>query len=343
MAFTDTVLLDARTAVKTSKRFELRPKMSKAIEASLKYRDESIVDLAQIKQATTQTTTALHNSKTTYTVSTGGKGCTPTGTEGATKSVDLTWVTRTVTPFVEHKVHAGNELKMQEAFNVSFYNALESLFFSGTNSIDAYLIARLEANKSSVNNGTIGTFDTYGDDVMVIANSDKDEFYNIVATEMQENNFTPNFQNVYNTGWERWKNKYINQGAGNSENTAYQFNGFEFYPSNNVDAANSTYYTGGMHYVFPTGAVSLIDWSENDATGQTGVTVGERTWGSMDGLFFPEIKLDTMTYQTCVDSTARGGGPQDIRTTVEITANIAVVVEPLASGTPIFKYGIPSA
>ena len=339
MSYASTVLQDARTEIQTNKTFELRPTMSMVTNAALAYRDQAIRDLAKIKKATTQTTTVLYSSKTDYTVTSDAKSCTPTGTEGGTSSVDLTWVRRKVHPYVEYKVHAGNEQDMQSAFTNSLYNAEASLFF-GTGGIDAYIIAWLEANKSSVNAGTLGTFDTYADDTMTIANANRNIFYDIVQTEMQENNYNLKFQDIYNTAWNQTKNYYVNQGAGNSVNTAYQFNGFDFHPSNNVNASTTTYYTNGVHYIIPAGGIALVDWCENDATNITGKIVGSQEWGSMDSLFFPNIRLDYFKYETCVDSTARGGSAQDVRMTYEITANIAMAKQPTPTGTPIFKYGI---
>lgn len=339
MAFTPTALQDARTAIQTNKKFELRPILSKVTEAALKYRDQSVVNLAGVRKASTQTTTVLYNANTNYTVNSGGKSCTPTGTEGATSSVDLTWVTRDVKIFVDHKVHAGNELSMQEALNTALYNGEKSLWFY-TGGVDAYIVAWLETNKSSVNSGTIGSFDTYADDTMVIPNASINRFYGIVQTEMGENNFNPNYQDIYNTAWNYHRDYWVNQGAGNSANTEFQFDGFEFNPSNNVTASG---YYGNIHYIVPTGGISLIDWSENDATGMSGKVVGDKKWGSMNSLFYPNIKLDYLQYEQCVDSSARGGAVQDIQTVWEITLNFAMAKQPTPTGSPIFKYGVLSA
>jgi len=70
--YADTVLLAARAWIKEqdNKAFELRPVVSNIIEAYLLDREYTIPNLAAIKAATTQTTTAMYFKDKTFTIGT---------------------------------------------------------------------------------------------------------------------------------------------------------------------------------------------------------------------------------------------------------------------------------
>ena len=335
--YSDTVLLAARAFIKdvNNKKFQLRPNFTNIIGMFLKDREYSIPSLSSIRKATTQTTTAMYVNKKTFTVGS-SKSCSLTGEQSGSTSVGVTWATKNVEIYTSFKQHQGNEVNMARAFANDLYNAENSLW----ESVDAALLTYLESNKSGVNNGQSGTFDS-ANDIMAISSANKDYFYNLLTSDMKLNNFNPMYLEAFNTMWEADQRKYINQGAGNSSNTAFQFAGFEFFPSNLIGIGNigSTDYTS-VHYVVPEGGVAILDW--NDPLNVKTQTIGNQYWGTYQSILRPEFTFDLFKVTACADTSSLGGGTQDYTEKWELSFNYALAKQPVPSGEAIFKYGIMS-
>lgn len=338
--YADTVLQAARAFLKdeNNKKFQLRPNFTKILNVFLKDREYTIPALSSIKQATTQTTTAMYLKRKDFTIST-SKTCEPTGEQSGSGKVDLTWVQKGFKIYTSFKQHAGNEVNMGRALANDLYNA-EASFWTRSSGIDAALLTYLEANKSGVNNGSSGTFDS-ANDIMWVSNANKNRFYNLVTADMQMNNYMPIYNEVHNTAWTAEQQYYINQGAGNSVNTQFQFAGFEFMPSNLITPGtigSNTY--GSIHYIVPDGGVAILDW--NDPLNRAGKVSGNKSWGTFQSIFHPEFTFDLFKVSDCADTTSDGGATQDYTEVWEFTLNYALAKQPISVSTEeaIFKYGI---
>jgi hypothetical protein len=335
--YSDTVLLAARAFIKNknNKKFQLRPNFTNLLGIFLKDREYSIPSLSALRSATTQTTTALYLKKKTFTVGT-AKDCTPSGEKSGSARVDLTWSYRDVKIATSYKQHAGNEVSMAAAFANDLYNGEVSLW----EAVDAVLLAYLETNKSGVNNGQSGTFDT-AHDIMSIAPANKDYFYNLVTSDMKLNNYNPMYLEAYNTFWEADQRRIAAQGAGNNTNTSFQFSGFEFFGSNliGIGGIGSTNY-GSVHYIVPEGGVAILDW--NDPLNRKGQVSGEKVWGTYQSILRPEFTFDLFRLSACADTSADGGGTQDYTENWALGLNFATAKQPVPTTdeTPIYKYGI---
>lgn len=339
-AYSDTVLQAARAFIKdeNNKKFQLRPTFTNILDVFKRDREYSIPNLAALRMADTQTTTAMYLKKKDFTIGT-AKDCAPSGETSGSAKVDLTWATKTIKIVTNYKQHAGNEVSMARALANDLYNAEVSLWTS----VDSALLTYLEANKSGVNAGGSGTFLAGSTDIMEITNTNKQYFYNLVTADMQKNNYSPSFLEVHDTMWTAEQRKYINQGAGNSVNTQFQFAGFEFFPSNLITPGvigNGTYTS--VHYIIPSGGVAILDW--NDPLNRNGKQIGYQSWGTFQSLLHPEFTLDLFKVTACGDTSSSGGGTQDYTETWELAFNYALAKQPVptANETPIFKYGVLS-
>lgn len=337
--YSDTVLQAARAFIKenSNKKFQLRPEFTRILDVFKRDREYSIPSLSELRKADTQTTTALYLKKKSFTIGT-AKTCSPSGEQSGSAKVDLTWATKTVIIKTNFKQHAGNEVSMARALANDLYNAEVSLWTS----VDSALLTYLEANKSGVNSGTSGTFDSVHS-LMEITNTNKQYFYNLVTADMQKNNYSPSFLEVHDTMWTAEQRKYINQGAGNSVNTQFQFAGFEFFPSNLITpgAIGTGTYTS-IHYIIPEGGVAILDW--NDPLNRKGQVSGQKSWATFQSLLHPEFSLDLYKTSDCADSSTSGGGVQDFTETWELSFNYSLAKQPVATAldTPIYKYGVLS-
>lgn len=338
--YADTVLQAARAFLKdeNNKKFQLRPNFTKILNVFLKDREYTIPALSSIKQATTQTTTAMYLKTKDFTISS-SKSCAPTGEQSGSGSVNLTWTQKGFKIYTSFKQHAGNEVNMGRALANDLYNA-EASFWTRSSGIDAALLTYLETNKSGVNNGSSGTFDSTND-IMWVSNANKNRFYNLVTADMQMNNYMPIYNEVHNTAWTAEQQYYVNQGAGNSINTQFQFSGFEFMPSNLISVGTiggNTY--GSIHYIVPDGGVAILDW--NDPLNRAGKVSGNKSWSTFQSIFHPEFTFDLYKVSDCADTSSDGGATQDYTEVWEFTLNYALAKQPISVATEeaIFKYGI---
>lgn len=339
-AYADTVLQEARAFIKdeNNRKFQLRPNLTNIFALFERDREYTIPNLANIRQATTQATKATYLKKKDFTVGT-SKSCTISGETSGSGIVTLSWQTASASVISNYKQFAGNDVALMRALANDLYNLEVSLW----EDVDSTLLTYLDTNKSGVNNGSSGSFNATTD-IMQIKNSEKNRFYNYVTADMRMNNYMPQYLETFNTFWTSEQQYYINQGAGNNVNTAFQFNGFDFFPSNLIDltaenaAANNDY--SSIHYIVPAGGVAILDW--NDPLNREGRVSGNKSWGTYQSLLRPGITLDLYKVTDCADTSADGGGTQDYVEEWELSFNFALAKQPVptADETPIYKYGV---
>jgi len=90
--YSSTVLQAARAFIKdeNNKKFELRPELSKIIDAFTRDREFTIPALDDIRQAKTQTTTALYLKSKDFTINS-SKTCSPSGEQSGSGTVAVSW------------------------------------------------------------------------------------------------------------------------------------------------------------------------------------------------------------------------------------------------------------
>ena len=333
--YADTVLQDARAWIKEqeNKRFELRPVISNIMEAYMRDREYTIPNLAQIKAATTQTTTAMYFKSKDFTIGS-AKSNSPSGEKSGTGKLDLSWSTKTFVIDLPAKQYDGNEVNQAKGYAMSLYNA-EKTFWSN---FETVLAAHLAANISTKNSGTPGG--TFASNVMTIANGDVDEFYNIVAAHMQQNDYEQNYLDIHDTFWLRYARLYAAQGAGNSTNLSFQFGGFNTYASNKITPGSGELST---HYIVPDGGLAIVDWNEPaNRRGDKGANGELMTYQS---LFYPDITFDVFVKEAWGDTHNDGGSVQDLTLTFEFALNYALCLQPFTESgrTAIHKYVVASS
>lgn len=344
--YASTVLQAARAKQieKFAKMFEGRPKNSFLMDMFMKNRSLTIPNLSEIREATTQTTTMLYPTKTAYTVN-AAKSCAPTGQQGDSGSVSLTWATKQVEVITSAKRHYGNEYKMMEALAWELLMAEQALWKDGAASMEVALLAYLEANRTQVNAISVAgvghnTWDGVNFNVDVAA-ADVGQFYNFLLDEMNLNNYNGAFMEAHNTTWNATGRNQVNQGEANATNTAFQYsNPFNFsgYSSNLIVPAAGV--DTSTHYIIPEGGIAILDW--NDPLNREGKVIGDKEWGLYESRFFPGIMLDLFIKEDCADTSGSGGGTQDATLIYELSFNYALTHQPLstANETPIFKYNV---
>ena len=343
--YASTVLLEARAKQqdKYAKKFEGRPVNSMLMDLFLRNRDITIPNLADLRSSTTRATKIIYPTKTDYTINS-TKSCSPTGEQGDSSIVTLSWATKQVEVITSLKRHNGNEYSMVESLAWELLMAEQALWKDSAVSMESALLAYLEANRTQVasTNDVHATWDAinYNYDM---AYADLGNFYNFMFDDLQRNNYSGTMLDAYNTGFSGYIRSQVNQGQANATNSAFQYtNPFDFvgYPCNFINNSTSDL---SIYYIIPEGGVCILDW--NDPVNREGRVVGDSEWGTYQSRFFPGIMLDLFTKTACADTSSSGGGTQDFTTTYEMSFNYAVAKQPLSTSgeTPIFKTNILSS
>ena len=332
--FASTILLNARAWLTDEKqKFELRTDRWNAIKAMLKFREYTFPELDSLRLSSKRATQAMYLKKKTFTLSE-THSCDPSGERGDSAIQTLTWDKKTGVYDLPTKPFNNNELTRERAFAV-YMRELERNILDET---ETAVITFLEANKSTSNAASSDGHNTWfpAGSLMQVSLADLPRFYNYAKMEMEMNFHYGNIQSIHNTSWLAEIQNYTNQGPANSTNTAYQFPGFEMYPTNAISPSG---YYNHYPYLVPDGGISMIDWI--DPVNIAGGIKDGRKWTTWESLFFPgQLRFQLFIKEGCVDSSDYGGDTQDPADIFELGLTYSLNYAQQSTGTPIFKYGV---
>jgi len=86
---------------------------------------------------------------------------------------------------------------------------------------------------------SIGAYYSQTANALQVAQANKDDFYNKLSAILGEMDFSGNADILANRVHQPMVNRFINQGAGNSENQAFQFQGFQYFFDNSDRLTNN--------------------------------------------------------------------------------------------------------
>tara|TARA_R110000824_G_scaffold395070_5_gene595381 strand:- start:7267 stop:8310 length:1044 start_codon:yes stop_codon:yes gene_type:complete len=126
-------------------------------------------------------------------------------------------------------------------------------------------------------------------------------------------------------------NQYVNQGAGNNENTAFQFNGYDFGYSRTTVTSAAAVSTG---YVMPQGSLAVISRVNPDAQFNRSSESGVR-WTVERSELLGGLDMEMMIKDECADMAAVTGNAADTNALVrsyQLGINAAIIT-PYNTGT----------
>ena len=233
----------------------------------------------------------------------------------------------------------------------SYYNIDEQLFQEMSNVIADFMegyetvaTAYLFNNRSGVNIATAeGTFDAT-DDVFEIAEAKESRAIQITTIAVDANKY-PKGMTIFCDSISFAKFQYqAAQGAQNSTNLSFQFNGVKFVHSVELGALASglvSAYAKGFWIVVPDGTVTTLPWiPKQNRLGDDSdwpISSYSNILNPIDGEIYA-----LHTYATAADDSANNGYTQDVVTQYEVSQDISFVKAPssTATETPILAFGI---
>jgi len=208
--------------------------------------------------------------------------------------------------------------------------------------IESDAVTKLEAYKNTVDPSCeLSSWDS-SNYVNEIANTNKDQYFNYIQTEMQGRDYNGNIQVISTNAANALLNYQTAQGAGNSENLQFQYPGLEWYWSNSVTNLSDYFCTT---YAVESRGLGLVDWvpAKNRETLMHGLW-DFSTMPDPMGIF---DRLALATYKTVQDSTDGDadidGNTQDAVWLFEMSVDVAFYIPTITTQKLVNKYGLLSS
>ena len=149
---------------------------------------------------------------------------------------------------------------------------------------------------------------------------------------MQADDFSRNGLDVIGDAqYASFVNQYVNQGAGNSTNTAFQFNGYQFQYSNTIATSAAAVSTA---YAMPIGSLGMVAKVSPDAAANR-VSMSEGIRWSVEQSELLGVPMELMVKDECADVSAITGNAEDTNSLVksyQMGINVAILT-PYNTGT----------
>jgi len=216
-------------------------------------------------------------------------------------------------------------------FMRQFSDAEEGL----ANFLEAQLLASVDgAIATTYNSAFVGAAAKYPllADALQVAAGDQPFFLNDLKSIMQADDFSRNGLDVIGDAqYASFVNQYVNQGAGNSENTAFQFNGYQFQYLNTIATSAAAVSTA---YAMPVGSLGMVAKVSPDAAANR-VSMSEGIRWSVEQSELLGIPMELMVKDECADVAAITGNAEDTNALVksyQMAINVAILT-PYNTGT----------
>ena len=216
-------------------------------------------------------------------------------------------------------------------FMRQFSDAEEGL----ANFLEAQLLAAVDgAIATTYNSAFVGAAAKYPllADALQVAAGDQSFFLNDLKSIMQADDFSRNGLDVIGDAqYASFVNQYVNQGAGNSTNTAFQFNGYQFQYSNTIATSAAAVSTA---YAMPVGSLGMVAKVSPDAAANR-VSMSEGIRWSVEQSELMGIPMELMVKDECADVSLITGNSDDQNSLVksyQMAINVAILT-PYNTGT----------
>jgi hypothetical protein len=255
-----------------------------------------------------------------------------TGAQGDSATLTPSWTTYT-DKFVSTLKEADNKLYSMEELHMS---KMENVIANFAEGLESAAAAFLFANRSGVNVSTAeGTFDATDDTFEITKSTNIDRAIQITRMNMDINGYQGvGFTMVCDSISFALFQFQAAQGAQNSTNTSFQFQGIEFLHDASLTASAAglaSAYADGYWIAVPEGSVAALPWIP--IQNRQGVDYGNiAKYGQIINPV-DSVAYALHTYNEGSDGTGDGGYLQDVTIETEISVDIAYETVPLTTAT----------
>lgn len=195
--------------------------------------------------------------------------------------------------------HKNNSISYQDDFN----RKMMKMLFAMEKAMDTATLTKLNTNKTQVTPDLLGKYTFNASNLLDIPKAEKDTFYSDLEILLMSNELNEEGApiNVLGNPYVASQIKYLGQqGGGNYANLAYQFDGKDFYFTNQL--SNGDGYNGTLYFM-PKGSLGLVTRSEPDAL--MGSKTGDgHEWDIIPSLPIINMPADSYYYTAAVDASS---------------------------------------
>jgi len=336
--FQSTVKLDALAMLQENANKDLRPSTYGATLAFNDHKRDVILNFDEFRaieaEPDLQTRKVDYLRRDTDTVNS-SRSASLTGKLGTSTRSSLTFVTYTREFTMSDDLSRANSLGAARIMAGQLKNARLDLAAD----IETDAVAKLEAYLNTVQGGrTEGTWDSTNN-VMEIANDDKEQYFNYVATGMRTLDYNGQLQSIHTPFANSAINYQMAQGTGNAVNMQFQYPDFDMYTSSTVTNLSDYKWTS---YAVEVGSLGLVDWVP--AKNRIGQEHGLWDFSVIpDPMGIHDSGLALAAYKTVADSSSTGGNTQDAVTKYELSIDVAFFIPTITTQKLVNKYGLLSS
>lgn len=313
---------------------EKRLKTAGVLGSFSKNTDLAIPNVGALRTATTRAEKAYFANRSKR-ANNGARAHDHTGTRGDSTEVALSWTT--YSDVCQTSLKRSRNNIFDDAFILA--NELENMFKNIYEAADDAALAFLATNKTGVNAATKnGVFNTTND-AFEIDTASIARFLQHGKSMLRQNYHTGGADVILDPLLYLEAEHYLQQGSGNSTNTAYQLMNLDLFEAVTLADAN---YAAGAGYFIPTGTIGVVDWV--DPLNAAGKGDYESYVGGYGSIVSP---IDGKTYMLHgysdrASTAATGGEIQDVVTEWELSIDLSFNKAPLttATETTIFEVGM---
>lgn len=321
-------LLTAQTTLaKKYNEAELRRKLRPAVQLALQNSDYSIPDANQQKKAE-QRPVEVHYKLKKAAGSSTTKAARHTGNKGDSDKLTLSWNRWTETFSFSRKLLMNKVFGAQEIFNHEIEQAIQNLQDRAETAAVAYLLAnRTQLAAGSISANGTGTWNDTNY-ALEVAAENRNYFVQMAKTFMWGRHYRGSLDMITDLKLYPEIERVRNQGAGNSVNTAFQFDGAMIVPTTD-DLSGA--YAQGQALVMPQGIFAGLNWNDplnRNNFGRPDDYVGMLT--TMRDPFGLNANYDVSVYTDRADTSGIDGHVQDILDEYEVSLCVGWAIPPLS-------------
>lgn len=260
-----------------------------------------------------------------------------TGTKGDSKKAALTWNTYTAGVATSLKQMDRNIFTAAESEAMDILSCINNIH----DRIETGVIAALNLNKSQVVQDLNPKGLTWDPVAFMasISQDDKKVAFQRLKSFMRQQYYRGALDFVHDEGFYQMLEWVVNQGAGNSENLAWQLQNVSGFASTEINDAG--YEASG--YAFERGSIALMTWIpeiNRRGTGDTFANGG--MYSTIKDPYGLPFEYAVHRYAAGVDNDSTTAESQDVDIFTEVSLDWSFVMPPVgvANETPIYKVGV---
>lgn len=322
---------------------ELRELQNPIVRQASSYADYVIANVGKIKESDKRAVYAYYLKKTTASNGT-ARSYAPSGTQGDSGQITLSWVTFSEPLGLNMQVGYDNVFDSMTIFDYQLMDKMRIL----RERIGTYIVQQLYSARTQTAPQTAGARNMTWNGVNFAFENDAntlDLFYENAASVMRQNKYYEKLDVIADPVIFKRARYDQAQAGGNAQNLAYQFQSYNpggIMEHSVLGSTVATQYPSGSALVMPQYAFAIIPWIP---------LINRQGYGdyaSFNGGYGTVPDSSGLPYDYAVrgwaqkqDTSNAGGVVQDIHRDLELSIDIAFQVAPIsvAGETPIYEFG----